>query len=237
MNLDALIAQITDEVCRRYEMQSPQKYNGSLAAKLEYTLIEPSLSIKDIEQMCETAKAKRLACVCVAQWFVDFAKQKLKDCDVKVSTCIGLPGGNSATAAKYAEVKEAVKNGVDEVDIPINMQHAVNGNYEELKNDLEEAMVPAKNEAVVKAVLELGQLSADQLKNVVKVCIQCGVDYISVSNITTGSPHDLAQVKQISDMCKNIKVKALGKINSAVVADELLSVGVRRIGTSTAETM
>ena len=235
MELDALIAQITDEVCRRMQLDEPGGPVGGLAANIEYTLMDPRLRVEDIERMCDTAKAKNLACVCVAQWFVDLAKQRLAGSDVKVCTCVGLPGGNSATAAKYAEVKEAVKNGADEVDIPVNMELAKCNDFEELKNDLEEAMVPAKNKAAVKAVIELGQLNDDQLeKNRTGLYTVAGVDLIAVSSILSGKPHDLSEVGKVASYCGKTKIKAVGDVKDSSRASELVAAGVMRIGTSSA---
>jgi len=234
MDLDKLIAQITNEVCSKIQFQTNEVSPTGLADSLEYTLIDPRLTVTDIIKMCETAKSKNITCICVAQWFVDLAKQQLKGTNVNVSTCIGLPGGNSSTAAKYAEVKEAVKNGADEVDIPINMELAINGDFEGLKNDLEEAMVPAKNKAKVKAVIELGQLSDEKLEKAVQTCVNCGADYISVSSILSGRAHEIEEVKRVASICGNTKIKAVGKIQDSSKTMELLKAGVLRIGTSAA---
>ena len=197
MDLDALIAQITDEVCSRIENEGAAQVNSSdIAGFMEYTQMDPSMKIEDVERMCSVAKQKSFASVCVSQWFVAYAKEQLSGTDVKVCTSVGLPGGNSATAAKYAEVKEAVKNGADEVEIPINMTLLEKGDLEALKNDLEEAMVPANEKAVVKAVVEIGDISADKRTAAIAECKQCHADYVTISNILCARPHDLEEVKK-----------------------------------------
>lgn len=243
MDLDALIAQITDEVCSRIEnggaFETDSSFGGAsavnldVAAAMEYTAMGPQMKIEDLARVCDVAKQKNFASVCVAQWFVAFAKENLAGTNVKVATSVGLPGGNSSTAAKYAEVKEAIKNGADEVDIPINMELLEKGDLEELKNDLEEAMTPAKDKAIVKAVIELGNISADKRTAAIAECKLCNADYIAISSILCGKAHDMEEVKKVVELCKgSIKVKAVGHIKDGATAGALISLGVDRIGTS-----
>jgi len=239
MDLEALIAQITEEVCIRIQNENAKIFGSAdLARHMEYTLINPRIHIEEIRRMCEAAKQKNYACVCVPQWFVAVAKDLLQDSGTKVSTPVGLPGGTSSTAAKYAEVKEAVANGADEVDIPINMQLLQNSDLDGVKKDLEEAMGPAKDKALVKAVVETGSISSSQIAIAIEVCKQCNVEYVTVSNILSGRVHDASDVKEIVCLCNDeIKVKAIGEIKDYSTANTFIAVGIDRIGTSKAETM
>ena len=151
---------------------------------------------------------------------------------VKVCTSIGLPGGKSATAAKYAEVKEAIKNGADEIDIPINMELLYKGDAEGVVKDLEGAMAPTKDKAVVKAVIETVGLSQDQKSEAIKAVKRCNTDFITLSTILSGQEHNLEEVKNILRQAAGLKVKAVGGINNLSFASALISAGVERIGTS-----
>ena len=112
MDLDALIAQITDEVCSRIENEGAANAGSSnVAGAMEYTLMDPSAKIDDIARVCSTAKQKKFASVCVAQWFVAYAKEQLSGSDVKVCTSVGLPGGISATAAKGCAARSRTSMG------------------------------------------------------------------------------------------------------------------------------
>ena len=241
MDLETLIAQITEEVCARIQGNTPQPTAGpratDLSAHIEYTFNNPGITTDDVRRMCETAKSRKLAAVCVPQWLVAFAKEQVFGSDVKVSTPIGLPGGESATAAKYAEVKEAVKNGVDEVDIPLNMAALKQGDYKSVRKDLEEAMMPAKGRACVKAVVE-SEATQQQLAAAIDVAKTCGVNYVTVSTITGQRPLDPGQVRELAGLCQGaVKLKLMGNIRDYANASALVSAGGYRIGTSAAEVL
>ncbi len=241
MDLDTLIAQITEEVCARIQGNNPQPFKGlkptDLSAHIEFTFSNPAVTTEDTRRMCETAKNKKFAAVCVPQWLVAFAKEQLFGSDVKVSTAVGLPGGTSATAAKYAEVKEAVKNGADEVDIPLNMALLAKGDYEAVKKDLEEAMMPAKGCICIKAVLESGA-GPQQQTAAVDIARNSGVNYLALSAITEQRMHDPGQVRELATLCQGaLKLKLLGHIKDYSGASALVAAGGYRIGTSAAEAL
>lgn len=237
MDLDTLIAQITEEVCARILEDNPQPAGAEpadLSAHIEYTFSSPAVTTDEVRRMCEIAKNKRLAAVCVPQWIVAFAKEQLFGSDVKVSTPVGLPGGMSATAAKYAEVKEAVKNGADEVDIPVNMALLAKGDFDAVRKDLEEAMMPAKGRICVKAVVESGA-GPQQLAAAVDIAKKSGVNYLAVSAITEQRTHDPGRVKELAGLCQGaVKLKLLGHIRDYSGASALVAAGGYRIGTSAA---
>ena len=242
MELDALIAQITEEVCARIQSDNAPAPKGTstegLAKHIEYTLINPSIRIDEIRRMCETAKKMNLAGVCVPQWFVSTVKQLLAGSDIRVSTSVGLPGGKTVTAAKYAEVKEAVKNGADEIDIPVNMDLLMRGDFDGVKKDLEEAMTPASGRALVKAVLETGRISQTQIMDTIEVLKQCGIDYITVSSILCGCAHNVEEIGSVVRACKDsMKVKVLGHVKDRTTASAMIMAGADRIGTSAAESI
>ena len=238
MELETLIAQITEEVYSRIQGQGAAQTAGAgdLAGYLEYTLINPRIRIDEIRQMCNVAKQKKYVCVCVPQWFVAYAKELLAGTDVKVCTSIGLPGGNSSTPSKYAEAKMAVENGADEVDIPVNMALVEENDLEAVKRDMQEAMIPAYGKAAVKAVVETGKISQERLGQVIHVLKQCSVDYVVLSNIIGGRTYGADDIKNVVRLCgENMKVKVLGDVKNAEKARSVLSTGAQRIGTSAAE--
>ena len=236
MELESIIARITEEVYARLgnDPDISQKKSG-LAGHIEYARLDPAMKIGDVRAACETVKAKGYAAICVPQWFVAFAKDMLKGSGVKVCTPVGLPGGASATAAKYAEVREAVSNGADEVEIPANIRLIEKGDLEAAKNDIEEAMMPARGRAVVKVVIEAGALSEEQQVQAVAVAKQCGADYIAISSALAPACLGPAELKKIIAACGGgIRIKVSGCVKTDEDAKRLLDAGAERAGTSVA---
>lgn len=236
MELDEIIRRITEEVydkMRTGEPAAAAKGSSGLPGNIEYAELNPAAKIQDIREACETARKKGYASLCVPQWFVSFVHESLKGSNVAISTMVGLPGGATSTYAKYAEVKEAVKNGATEVDIPVNMELIKKGKMDAAVNDLNEAMVPAVNKAKVAAVIETGSLNEQQLETAIKVALNCGVETICLSGVLSSGKISTADVKKVSSMINGkSKLKIIGGIDSASYANELISAGAARLTTS-----
>lgn len=241
MEFEALIEKITQEVYANVQGRDTAEPGNSgsieLASYFEYTQINPSVKIDEIRHICEQAKQRKYACVCVPQWFTAFAKDMLTGTNVNVCTPVSLPGGDTSTPGKYAEVKQAVINGADEVEIPLNMTLLKQGNIDAAKRDIQEAMIPAAGKALVKVLIETAVLSEEKETQAVKMAIDSGADYIVISNILSAKPHESSYIGKISGLCKGrSKLKVMGNIKDNIKAREVISAGADRYGSSQAQT-
>lgn len=195
--------------------------------KLELVYLNPQANIEDIKNVCEQAKAQNYVSVCIPQWFVSFAKETLKESGVKVSTIVGLPGGTTSRFAKYAEVKEAIKNGVDEVVIPMNMALIENNDMPNALIDLAEAMIPAKGKATVAALIENNIVSEEKLNSAIDVAISSGLEYIMISNVQKGANFTTQQAKELTArMAGKAELRVLGNVINLNLANSMLESGV-----------
>lgn len=62
--------------------------------------------------------------------YVKYAKETLKDTDVLICTVVGFPAGTHSASVKVLETKQAIKDGADEIDMVINQNAMLNGNYD-----------------------------------------------------------------------------------------------------------
>ncbi|HEX2533435.1 MAG TPA: deoxyribose-phosphate aldolase, partial [Chitinophagaceae bacterium] len=109
----------------------------SLAPYIDHTVLKPTTTIADIEQVCREAREFGFAAVCVPPYFVAAARALLDETPVKVATVIGFPFGYSHYKAKRREVKAAIRAGADEVDMVINLAALRAGDEDGLKKEAE----------------------------------------------------------------------------------------------------
>ncbi len=169
---------------------------------IQFSKMDPKAKLDDVREACRIAREHNFVALDVPQWFVSFAKEELAGSDVAVSTCVGLPGGETSSFAKYAEVKEAVRNGADEVEVPLNMALLAEGNTDLAKNDLNASMAPAIGKAKIKAVIEAGSIGKDAFIEAVKMVADQDVDMVVISNVTSG--------KKACEDCISAVKKAVG---------------------------
>lgn len=206
----------------------------NLAASIDHTLLRPDCTTAEVEQLCEEALQHHFAAVCVPPYFVKKAVDKLADSHVKVATVIGFPNGYSTTAAKVEEIKRALNDGVDEVDVVINISAVKDGNWHYVNNDIESTtMAVHLRGKVIKIILETGLLEKNEIVRLCEICEKIGVNYVKTSTGFNGEGASVAMVRLLRDnLSEDIKIKASAGIRTAEIANQLLTAGANRLGTS-----
>lgn len=205
-----------------------------LASVIDHTILRPDCSPKDIETLCDEAHKHSFAAVCVPPYFVKDAVRKLEKSPVRVATVIGYPMGYACTPSKVEEVKRAIEEGADEVDVVINICAVKNEHWTYVKNDIDSiAMATHSRGKLVKVILETGLLNEDEMHRLCKICNQIGVDFVKTSTGINGGGATLKAVRFLREhLNDNIKIKASGGIRNQKSAQKFIDAGVARIGTS-----
>ena len=131
---------------------------------IDHTILKPTTTLAEIEQLCNEAKEFQFAAVCVPPTVVKKAKELLQESDVKIATVIGFPFGYSAIEAKLAEILLAIVDGADEVDVVVNLLAIRNNDWHYVANEINHIMPIVKNKnKVIKIICESGILTQDEL--------------------------------------------------------------------------
>ena len=102
---------------------------------VDHTLLKATATWEDIKEICDEAKEMQVASVCIPPAYVKQAKDYLQD-KVPVCTVIGFPLGYQTTKVKVAELKDALENGADEMDMVINIAKAKAGLFDEIEEEI-----------------------------------------------------------------------------------------------------
>ncbi|MCK4360588.1 MAG: deoxyribose-phosphate aldolase [Bacteroidales bacterium] len=157
---------------------------------IDLTTLEGSDTEKKIISLCNKAKGYKLkgkgipnvAAVCVYPPFVKIAKKNLEDTGIKVASVAGaFPSGQSPLFVKIEEVKYAINEGADEIDMVISRGKFLEGNYQEVFDEIS-AIKDVCGDKHLKVILETGEL--ESLKNIRKaseIAINAGADFIKTS--------------------------------------------------------
>ena len=99
-----------------------------------------------------------VAAVCVYPSMVRHAKKHVADSGVKVaSVATAFPSGQAPLKTRLAEVRAAVADGADEIDMVINRGAFLAGEFAEVQDEIA-AVVEACGDAALKVILEVSEL-------------------------------------------------------------------------------
>ena len=185
--------------------------------------------------------------VALAKKLIDSQNSK-----VLIGTVIGFPEGTNTIEEKLAEAKQAIKDGADELDFVVNFEAFKSGELELVKEEvLQGTKLGLQHHKTVKWIIEIAALNGAQIiqitsliKNVVVANFkEKDFENVFVKSSTgfyktlDGSPNG-ATFPAIIAMLENafpLSVKASGGIKTKEEALEMIKLGVKRIGTSSAK--
>lgn len=132
---------------------------------LDLTTLEGSDTPARIDALCQKARRPagfepdlRVAAVCVYPSMVRDAKARLVGTDIRVaSVATSFPSGQAPFDLRLREVREAVADGADEIDMVISRRLFLSGRYREMQDEIR-AVAEACGDAHLKVILEVGEL-------------------------------------------------------------------------------
>lgn len=205
----------------------------NLASTIDHTILSADCRLEDVEKLCDEAMEFNFASVCVPPYFVKEAARKLEDSRVKVSTVVGFPNGYSATPGKVEEVKRAINDGADELDVVANICAIKQGNWNFVKSDLESLTMAAHLKGkIIKVIFETALLTEEEMLKLCNICTDLGVNYVKTSTGTIGGATVEIVTFLRNTLPKNVKIKASGGIRTGAQAKAFVDAGASRLGTS-----
>lgn len=151
----------------------------------------------------EHPEMKNVAAICVYPNFSQVVRTVLEVSDVDIACVAGcFPSSQSFLEVKVAEVTLAVEGGADEIDIVLNLGNFLDGDYEEVCDEISELKHSCR-EARLKVILEAGALkTAANIKAASILSMYSGADFIKTS---TGKEYPGADLQAAYVMCQCIK--------------------------------
>jgi deoxyribose-phosphate aldolase len=161
-----------EERVAKYGTRSIKKKAKKFGLKLAVSMVDlTTLEGKDtsgkVESLCvkalrphdELAELPPVAAVCVYPSMVRHARRALgTKSPVRIaSVATAFPSGQAPLKTRLAEVKAAVGEGADEIDMVINRGAFLGGEFGEMQDEIE-AVVEACGSAALKVILEVSEL-------------------------------------------------------------------------------
>ena len=198
---------------------------------VDHTLLSQGATWNEIKGSCDDAIKYGCASVCIPPSYVKKVKDYVQD-KMKVCTVIGFPNGYNTTAVKCFEAENAVKNGADEIDMVINIGLLKDRRYDELLGEIK-AVKESCGGRVLKVIIETCLLTTEEKIKMCEIVSASGADFIKTSTgFSTGGAtrEDIALFKE--NVGNGLKIKAAGGIASIQDAEDMISLGAERLGTS-----
>ncbi|MBB2976019.1 deoxyribose-phosphate aldolase [Microbacterium endophyticum] len=210
---------------------------AAVAAMIDHAILKPEFTRADVDVELDIAAEWRVFSVCVRPSDISHAVERLAGTEVAVGTVIGFPHGTTSTAAKVAEVRQAIADGAAEVDMVVNIGALRSGFDDAVVADIR-AVKDAAGDHITKVILETSLLDDEQIARGSRLVEAGGADFVKTS---TGFAGGGATVPDVALMHANVSsaiaVKASGGVRGLSTALEMIEAGATRLGTSASATI
>lgn len=207
---------------------------SDIARLIDHTLLKPESTPEQVADLAREAGELGVYSICVSpnQLPVDVPE------GVKVATVCGFPSGAHHAEVKAAEAARSVRDGVDEVDMVVNLALVKAGKFDEVEAEIEavrdECPVGGARPVVLKVIIESAALTDDEIVACCEAAERAGADFVKTS--TGFHPAGGASVEAVSLMRKTVGdrlgVKASGGIRTTEAALAMVEAGASRLGLS-----
>ncbi len=210
---------------RKYSIQE-------VASKIDHAVLKPDQTETDVQENAAMCIERGVASMCVRPCDIKLTAGLLADSPVMVSCVLSFPHGADSTRVKAFQAKQAIDDGVQEIDMVMNIGQFLSGNYDTVCEDIKAVVeVAHASNVAVKVIQESGFLSLEQVAKACTLSYEAGADFVKTStgfNTTAATPEIIdAMLKTVGN---KMKIKASGGIRDWATAVNYLRQGVDRLG-------
>ena len=146
--------------------------SNELLALSDYTMLDPE---GDLDLFLSEASTRTFAAICVLPEHVQQARASYSG--TIACAAGGFPNGDGPLHERIAEVKQAIADGADEIDIVIDFDALMDGERDKVATDLAQ-MRQACGDQILKVILETPELDLSFAELGAKLSLEFGADFI-----------------------------------------------------------
>ncbi|WP_026460316.1 deoxyribose-phosphate aldolase [Schaalia suimastitidis] len=202
---------------------------ADVAAMIDHTLLAPEATAEQVAALVAEGRELGTFSVCVSPNMLPVSVPA----GLKVACVAGFPSGAHKSSVKAAEAAQAVADGVDEVDMVINLALAKQGDWAGVEADIR-AVREACRGALLKVIIESAALTDEEIVAACRASEAAGADFVKTSTgfhkAGGASTHAVALMR--ATVGDRLGVKASGGIRDAETALAMIEAGANRLGLS-----
>lgn len=171
-------------------LEGKKSFLKEIVSFIDLTTLNGDDTQEKVVALCNKAKESedkeqgipKVAAICVYPNFSKLVSKELKNTNIKTAVvATGFPSGQTFKDVKLLEVKKAVEEGAEEIDMVISRGVFLEKKYQAVFDEIREVK-KACGGAHLKVILETGELeNLSQVKIASHIAMEAGADFIKTS--------------------------------------------------------
>lgn len=204
---------------------------ADLAAHIDISCVQAQHSRADIEELARRAIAGGFVSAHVLPGWLPDLRELLTGSAVLAGSPVGFPSGGATTATKIAEARELLDLGAQELDVVVAVGRLRSGDVAYVAEQLARVVEVVDGRVPLRAILEVGHLSDDEIRAGVDAAIAARVPWIKTGTGWSGRPTTVHHIEVIAERAAGrAALKAAGGIRDLETVTAMARLGVTRFG-------
>jgi len=206
-----------------------------VARLIDISAVRTHHTLSDIKEVVAYAKEYRFINVHSLPCWTKTVNELLKDDpDIYTGAPVGFPGGGHSTETKVFEAKQLIADGVDEMDIVMNIGRLKNCEDAFVLDELKQVISLAPKNVITKIIIEINCLTDEEMDRACRICMETSAAFVKTGTGWVPGDANVKRIARIKELTQGkMMVKAAGGIRAKEEFDMLLELGVERFGINT----
>jgi len=202
---------------------------------IDISAVRTHHTLSDIQEIVAYAKEYRFINVHVLPSWIKTLSEMIRDVEgVYVGSPVGFPSGAHKTETKLLEAQHMIEDGVEEMDIVMNVGRFKNREYDYVLDEIRQIVALKTPNIKTKVLIELNCLTDDEVEKACEIVMASGADFLKTGTGWIPGNANIDRIAKIKRIVGNtVKIKAAGGIRTREEFDALLDIGVERFGINT----
>jgi deoxyribose-phosphate aldolase len=204
-----------------------------VARMIDHTLLAPEATGADVAKLAQEAGELGVGAICISPSRLPLAPGTLA-LGIGLASVVGFPSGAHLPATKAAEAAAAVAAGATEIDMVIDLGHALENRWDPVIAEVAAVRAAIGPLVVLKVILETAVIGPARIAPACQAAEAGGANFVKTSTgfhkaggATVEAVHAMADA-----VGGRLGVKASGGIRTAADALAMIAAGATRIGAS-----
>lgn len=200
-----------------------------IANMIDISTVQAPDGASEIRELIAYANDYGFGAVHVLPAWVSFTRSLLESGAALLGAPVGFPSGGHHTRIKVEEARQLVSDGVDELDMMLNVGKLRSGEFDYVLEEIR--AVVAAVDVPVKVILETHYLTPAEMQKGSQLCVDGGAAFVKTSTGWAETGATIENIQLIAAQTQGrIGVKAAGGIRDLDTLIAMYRLGARRFG-------
>ncbi|HZL01737.1 MAG TPA: deoxyribose-phosphate aldolase, partial [Cellulomonas sp.] len=172
---------------------------AALARHIDVSCVQAHHDLDDITALARDARAGDFVSAHVLPNWLPRLRELLDGSNTLAGSPVSFPSGGARTTVKVLEAQDLLAAGAQELDVVVAIGRLRSGDQAYVERELAEVVAAVDGRVPLRAILEVGHLSDDEIRRGVDAALAAGIPWVKTGTGWSGIPTTVHHIEVIAE--------------------------------------